>query len=540
MAKFNEKKSRVVSKPTETNFMGEKAFKMEDKEEFISTIMTTFLGDSYYEKENTTIERIKSLIDKLDPLFVAKAAIYARNEGKLRSVSHLIAGELAHKISGKEWAKNFYNKIVVRPDDMSEIVSYYKKMVGKSIPNAMKKGFRLSLEELDAYQIDKYKMKNKSISLIDLVRLFHPTHNEKNAKAYDCLVKGESLKGLYDSKILEHEMSGILQTDEKLSEDEKNALKSSAIKSVLYSKSGMPIFNLLRNLCNIIKYCPDAVDEVCKQLTNEHKIENSKILPFRFVVAYSEVENLLSKNKKIKFEKNGEDDVVTKVLNSLEKAMSIACVNLPKFEGNLAILVDDSGSMRGGYYYCNASVSDITNSTRTSHIAHLFSSMMVEKNDNVYVASFGDKLIQMDVKRDIGIIERTKHTYKEGGNCGFSTESGIYEFMRNVIKEKTKIDNVIVFSDCQIGCGHTFTDWYGSTNDERSKGFNSLFNEFKKINPNANFIVVNLKQYGNTTVFDNSRKIINIAGWSEKIFDTLENVSLGWGGMIQEIEKIQL
>ena len=48
MAKFNEKK--VAKQPTEKNFMGELAFKMKEKEELISTVMTSFLQNSYYEK----------------------------------------------------------------------------------------------------------------------------------------------------------------------------------------------------------------------------------------------------------------------------------------------------------------------------------------------------------------------------------------------------------------------------------------------------------------------------------------------------------
>ena len=146
MAKYNEKK--VAKQPTETNFMGEMAFKMEDKEELISTVMTTFLQNEYYEKEATKVARIQELLKKVDPLFAAKLAIYARNDGNLRSVTHLVAAEIAKYVSGSEWGKRFYNKIVVRPDDMSEIVSAYAHLNGmsqkdiKKIPNAIKGGFK--------------------------------------------------------------------------------------------------------------------------------------------------------------------------------------------------------------------------------------------------------------------------------------------------------------------------------------------------------------------------------------------------------------
>lgn len=211
MSKFNTKNEGV--KPTEVNFMGEMAFKLSDKEELVSTVMTTFLQNSYYESENEIVNRIKKLVEKVDPLFVAKLAIYARNEGKLRSSTHLLSALLPKYVSGLPWAKNFYDKIIVRPDDMSEILSAYASLNGmdlkniKNIPNSIKKGFKTALERLDAYQIDKYKMNRRSVSMIDLVRLFHPKGTQKNAEAFNRLVNGKSLADLYDTKVFEKEMT---------------------------------------------------------------------------------------------------------------------------------------------------------------------------------------------------------------------------------------------------------------------------------------------------------------------------------------------
>lgn len=49
MGKFNKKNEGV--KPTITNHMGEAAYKPGVEEELVSTVMTTMLSDSYYEKE---------------------------------------------------------------------------------------------------------------------------------------------------------------------------------------------------------------------------------------------------------------------------------------------------------------------------------------------------------------------------------------------------------------------------------------------------------------------------------------------------------
>ena len=553
MAKFNTKNEGV--KPTETNFMGEMAYKLSDKEELVSTVMTTFLTNAYYESETEVTKRILGLLDKVDPLFAAKLAIYARNEGNLRSVTHLLSAYIAKSISGQEWGKRFYNKIVIRPDDMSEILACYASLNGtdaknvKKIPNSIKKGFKEALERLDAYQIDKYKMNGRNLSMIDLVNLFHPKGTQKNAEAYRRLMNGESLEGLYTSKILEKEMSAAGK--KATTKEEKAEAKEEAITAVLDNIKGMPVMNLLRNLRNIILYAPDKVDEACRQLTIKDKILNSRLLPFRFATAYAEIEKMTYEGKEpktaIAFESDKEtvkvsrkefDALKEKVLDAIEEAIEISCLNIPKLDGNVAILVDHSGSVRGDAGG-SSRVSAFSCTTRAM-IGNLFASMLGFRQDNVYIGLFGDRLINVPIDRSKRLLDFNRESYNKGSQCGPGTESGIYDFLRQVVKEKKKIDNVVVFSDCQIGNGCGFTAWYGRSYSDRGEHFHELFKEFRKINPQANFIVCNLNQSGGTSVFDKSQRILNIAGWSDKIFDIITSNCKGWDAMIKEIESIEI
>lgn len=557
MSKYNEKKQPVM--PTETNFMGEKAFKLSDKEELVSTAMTTFLQGAYYENETEETERIINLLSKVDPLFAAKLAVYARNEGNLRSVTHLIAAYIARYMSGQEWGKRFYNRIVIRPDDMSEILSCYAKLNGSDmkhvakVPNSIKKGFKEALERLDAYQIDKYKMKNRTISLVDLVNMFHPQATEKNAEAYRRLINGESLADLHETKTLESTMSAAGQATKDASEKEKVAAKQEAIKEVLGSPKGMPIMNLIRNLRNILLYAPNLVDEACAQLRIINKIENSRLLPFRFATAYAEVEKMKYEGAEttasIAFESDNLgtyqnavdfDAAKQKVLDALEDAIQISCRNIPKLEGKTAILIDHSGSVRGDAGG-HSRVSAFSATTRAM-IGNLFGSMMAYAQDDVYIGLFGDRLIDVPMDRSKKLLDFNRESYDLGDRCGGGTETGIYEFMRKVVKDKVHVDNIVVFSDCQIGTAATrnFTPWYGRTVEDKGVHFHELFKEFRKINPNANFIVCNLNQSGGTSVFDKSQRILNIAGWSDKIFDLITSNCKGWDAIIKEIEAIEI
>ena len=548
MSKFNEKKAGA---PMEKNFMGEDAYVLSDKEALTSMVMTTFLTDAYYVSENQLTNNILTLAEKCGYEFTAKLALYARTKGNLRSVSHLLAAIVCRDSMHPIWLKSFYEHIVLRPDDIYEILACYGKLNNstngklRKIPNAMKKGFATVLSNLSPYQIDKYKMNGKSLSLVDVVNLIHPTPTDKNREAYRRLMHGESLAGTYDSKILEKEMA---ETGKNANNEQELVLaKHDAIKSVL--EKGMPIMNLLRNLRNIMLYAPDLVDEAIKQLTNHDKVVNSKLLPFRFMSAYDAVNEIETSDysegdsdTKIKFESDeaksnmtasGLSELKSKVSKALEKAMAIACENVPDLEGNCAVLIDHSGSVRGDWG--GSSTVSPWSSVHTAHIGNLFGSIVAFKQKDVYIGMFGDSPA-MD--RSIGLLEFNKKSYDEGDKCGGATENGLYTFLKNVIKEKKHIDNFIVFSDMEIGDGGE--GGWDCTSTSHVK-FQDLFKEFRKINPNCLTVCCNIRAQSGTSVFNPNLKLLNVSGWSNNIFDIISMYKAGkLKSMVEDIEKMSI
>ena len=173
MSKFNEKKKAKV-----VNKAGGKAYKESYEMQFVSLLLTSFMNDKFYETEKSTIDRMKDLIEKCDKEFCAKAIVYARREFGMRSVTHVAASILAKHISNEEWAKGFFNSVVYRVDDMTEIVSYHLSN-NEKISNAMKRGFSVAFSKFDKYQIAKYRGENNKVKLVDVVNLIHPKYSEK-------------------------------------------------------------------------------------------------------------------------------------------------------------------------------------------------------------------------------------------------------------------------------------------------------------------------------------------------------------------------
>ena len=153
MSKFNEKSQ---SSTLVENKAGGLSHKQSPELELVSILLTSFVSDGFYEKSNDTLIRLKELIPKCNPKFVAQAAVYARTKYGMRSISHVAASELAIQVGGCDWAKSFYNAIIYRPDDMTEIFSYHKANNGK-VTNAMKGGFAQAFDKFDGYQLAKYR-----------------------------------------------------------------------------------------------------------------------------------------------------------------------------------------------------------------------------------------------------------------------------------------------------------------------------------------------------------------------------------------------
>lgn len=309
MSKFN---TRTSSKTV--NIAGGPAYKQTDKLEFVSILLTSFLKDKFYESENETLERLSGLFMGMsDKKFAAKAALYARNEFGMRSVSHFVAAKIAQTVKGEQWTKSFFDKIVHRPDDMTEILAAYWQNT-KAIPNSLKKGFAQAFQRFDEYQLAKYRKEGSSVSLVDIANLIHPKGNEALRK----LMKGK-LKNVdtWESKL------SATKGDEKA--------KAQAWKELILEKK-IGYFALLRNLRNILEQAPELIDAACELLVNEKMIQKSLVLPFRFITAIEQIENLPKSSK---------------ILVALNQAIDISLQNVPKFDGDTLVVLDSSGSMAG-------------------------------------------------------------------------------------------------------------------------------------------------------------------------------------------------
>lgn len=427
MSKFNETKKNDVR-----NLAGGKAYKESNEMQLASLLLTSFGDDKYYQKEKDIYIQLERLIAVCDKEFVAKAIIYARKQFGMRTITHIASSMLAKHIGGMEWSSRFFDKVINRVDDMTEIVACHFSRKQK-LTNAMKKGFSSALGRFDDYQLAKYKGENKTVKLVDLVNLVHPKETERNNGAIGRLINGE----LRSFDTWESELSAV--------GDDIEAKK--AVWHRLLDENKLGYFALLRNLRNIIQLNDETLkNKALNALLNESAIKKSLVLPFRFSTAYDEMSKIDSD-----------------AMRAVSKACEIACSNVPKLEGKTLIALDVSGSM---------------SSCRVADIASLFTAVLLKSNDCDLI-TFADDAIYRIVNPDDSVMT-IKNAIRYA--CGGTNFESVFRVANK------KYDRVILLSDMQAWIQDF---WYAKSPKAAYERYKREFNV-----PNCKFYSFDLAGYG--------------------------------------------
>ncbi|SIO16505.1 TROVE domain-containing protein [Singulisphaera sp. GP187] len=158
------------------------------------SVMSCLLWESeFYEGGQTIGQRIAELVKVIPAEDVARVAIEAKEEMRLRHVPLLLARELMRTKDGRTQAKGLFPRVVLRPDDIAEFLSiYWKDNQDEPLAKQVKRGLGDSFRKFDEYQLAKYNGGQKAVKLRDALRITRPKPaDEAQAELWRKLVKGE-------------------------------------------------------------------------------------------------------------------------------------------------------------------------------------------------------------------------------------------------------------------------------------------------------------------------------------------------------------
>ena len=492
MSKFNFKNTNKA-----VNRDGFPAYKMQEKEHLVSAVLTTMFGEpKYYGSTDNDIVVLSTVMADEDPEFLCKLACYARNAANMRSVSHVLACVIAHE--AHEYTRAVIRNIIVRPDDITEIMACYKQMYGKPFPNALKREIAEQIQRFDEYSLAKYNSRGMSMKFRDVLRITHPTPKSKEKEELFRKVLDDTLQTPYT---WETELSEKGNTKEVWDE--------------LIASGKVGYMALLRNLRNIIKSGAD-VQPVLEVLADPERVRKSRQLPFRFFSAYRMLE---------------EEKLMTpEIHRALESALTTSIENLETIPGRTLVAVDVSGSM-GSYISRKSTV-------MCSDIAGLLGAMSGRLCEDASVCYFdyegnwsclpGKKGYSVEHygKYD-SILEICRNHRFNGGGTQMELPMK-YALEEDKSARLKPFDRVIYFSDNV--CNHS------SSGLKTVQGRIDQYRE--KYNPDFWVHGVDLQGYGTQQFCGKNFNLI--AGWSDKVLEFILLAERGIGSLVKTIEEYEI
>lgn len=485
MSKFSNTASARNRAQVTHNLTGGTSYKISDpKKQLAGVVLAAMLDkDTSYQSDADRVDNIFELA-KADPLFAAKTMVYARHEANLRSVSHVLANAVAESGVKNFSLRSALKQAIVRPDDMIEMFALWKSRHSGMAPNAMRRAFKDLLEsnKWDAYQIKKYAREAQATKLRDIVLISHPKDS----------------RGLLGKLI-----DGSLQAPKTVENMLSEGTKASSTFDELLRENRLGYMVAIKNIRNALEtgISDEALDMWCKLVSNRNRVAKSRMLPYRFVDAWTAVKDLRIDHFKLE-----------KVKEAINQALVHSAQNLDfVVDGDkVALILDESGSMGMDNAWKHA----ITLSAVLWHA--------LPKGDAV-VYRFSSSARKMDYgnKTPLDII------------FSDSPQLGATHFdapMRELIRTSTKVDKVIMFSDMQL-----YSRWSGGDS------FDTYFNEYKRgINPRLKMLFWDLRGHGAGTPLALKKDILFAAGFSDKLLSVIPKMWKDEDALVREIEAIDI
>jgi 60 kDa SS-A/Ro ribonucleoprotein len=352
--------------------------------------------DQFYESGVSIAERIGALVPLVAAETVAAMAIEAREAMKLRHAPLLIVREMARHEGHKALVAGTLERIVQRPDELTEFLAiYWADVLGpmqqrkrRAVSAQVKKGLARALTKFDAYQLAKYD-RDGAVRIRDVLFLTH-------AKPKDA-AQEKIWKELVDGKLAAPDTWEVSLSG---GADKRDTFER------LIAERKLGALALLRNLRGMLA-AGVKKGTIAKALDD---MRTDRVLPYRFIAAAQYAPDL-------------EPELQEAMFRSIEGHARLA--------GKTRILVDVSGSM-------DAQISARSEMRRLDAACGL-AVLAREICEDVEIFTLSNDVKKVAPRRGFALRDAIVHSQPHGG-----TELG-----KAIEKVDQKGTRLIVFTDEQ-------------------------------------------------------------------------------------------
>ena len=459
MSKFNTRRTvrsgvgpiTATREPGETTYEGAQAYSRDWRSELFLLAVTNMVGEATaYESGNERNDRYSALVRHgavTDPEWTRDLLVWLRTDVHLRSAA--LVGGIEFTVARIEaglhgYSRQIINTVLQRPDEALEAFAYWNATYGqRKQPKPFKRGVADAVRRMwNERAVLKWDSAAKPLRFANVLEIVHPAPVDDKQRALfkyildrrrdwaqipdelPMLQEHEQLMSMPVERrrsMLDAEGASVLQragvTWEALSGWLQGPLDAEAWEAVIPSMGYMA---LLRNLRNFDEagVSDKVASLVADKLADRDEVLKSRQMPMRFLSAYNAAPSL-------------------RWAWPLEKALNHSLDNFPSLSGRTLILIDTSGSMRGGF--------SRDGSLKRWDAAAMFGIALATRcGPGVDVVSFSDTSKVFPMEPGVSVLKHLERFNRDGYFIGMGTKTA-----NAVEKHYQGHDRVVILTDEQ-------------------------------------------------------------------------------------------
>lgn len=496
---------KFLPKTDTLNSHGAPAYKLTDKHALAQLAATGCMNATFYADAEDQLTKVLNLAQKVEPEFVAKVALYARSKGYMKDMPALLCAVLSVLSPGL--MSEIFDRVIDSPKMLRNFVQIMRSgQVGrKSLGTLPKRLVRTWLENRSEEQLFLGSVGNDP-SLADVIKMVHPKPATKRREAlYGYLIGRDHNASDLPQVVTAFE--AFKRGDTKDVPDVPfqmlTALPLTKAEWTRIAEHGswqMTRMNLNTFARHGVFENGAIVRKVAKRLADRELIAKARAFPYQLMVAYMNVGA----------------GVPGEIKEALQDAMEIACENIPQVEAKIHVFVDISGSMHSpitGYRKGS------TTAVRCVDVAALIAAAIVRRNPRTEVLPFESRALT-DFRfnpRDAVMTNAGKFASLPCGGTNCSAP------LAALNAREAEGDLVVYVSDNESWVDAPHYGSYGGSRTQTLKEWAA----FKRRNPAAKMVCIDLVPNTHTQAADRPGEILNVGGFSDRVFDVIARFADG-------------
>jgi 60 kDa SS-A/Ro ribonucleoprotein len=506
---FSTIRGALLPSATVSNEAGGLAYARSPESALALYAATGCFNGTFYASDEQQLEQALQLCAQVEPGFVARTAIYARQVAHMKDMPALLLATLT--IRDRDAFAGAFERVIDNGRMLRNFVQILRSgRVGrKSLGSLPRRMVRQWLEHASVDAIVGAAIGNQP-SLADVIRMVHPKPIDAQREALYAWVIGKAFREeLLPARLQAYEAfkrePGDVLPDLPFQYYTALQLTQSHWKTLARNASWQTLrMNLNTFARNAVFEDAEAVAEVADRLRDPEQIRRARVFPYQLLMAFNAIGS----------------DLPVAIGEALQDAMEVATRQVPVLDGKVVIAVDVSGSMQSPV---TGHRKGATTAVRCVDVAALVAACVQRTNPGARVMPFNTQVRELRLNpRDSVMTQSRQLAAMLGGGTAISSP------LARLNHERAKVDLLVLVSDNQ------------SWSDTRHGGATETMRQWAQIKtrcPQARMVCIDLQPIASSQVVERD-DVLHVGGFSDAVFDLLAVYAAQGAGATRWVDRI--